>query len=202
MNITLISLYRDITTYGIRTLSACLKKDGHKVQNIFLRNKFHDRYEDGVLEEVAAVSKEADLIAISLMTNFFDDAIQVTQKLKSRTSTPILWGGIHPTIRPEECLEHVDMICIGEGEESLVELVKKMENGKDIFNIQGMWFKNKGEVIKNDLRPLIQNLDMIPFPDYEQENDYIQLNRHIYKLDEDLLEKYFCRDVFLAILLM
>ena len=193
MKIILISPYRDITAFGIRTLSACLKKDGHSVKIIFLRNEPFDRYKDELLEKISELCKGSDLIGISLMTNLFENAVQITQKLKQRTCLPILWGGIHPTIRPEESMQYADMVCIGEGEESLVELVKKMESGQDFHHVQGIWSKNNGEIIKNSLRPLVKNLDAIPFPDYQHEDHYIQDIDHIRKLDLDLLKRYICQ---------
>jgi len=191
MKITLISPYEEIYALGIRILSSCLKKEGHNIQVIFLRNCFYDRYKDKTLNEVVELSRGTDLIGISLMTNLFENAVQITQMLKKNLSVPILWGGIHPTIRPEECLDYADMVCIGEGEETLVELARKMENGADFYNIQGMCFKEKGKVIKNKLRPLIRNLDSVPFLDYSYENHYILVDGHILKADEDLLKKYF-----------
>ncbi|MFA5369144.1 MAG: radical SAM protein [Candidatus Omnitrophota bacterium] len=190
MNITLISLYSNITAFGIRTLSACLKKKGHSVSIILLRENFWDEYRDNILSEVVELSKGSDLIGLSLMTNFFDNAIQVTQKIKQNLSTPVAWGGIHPTIRPEECLDYADMVCIGEGEETLTELIKKMEIGETYHDVQGMWFKENGKIIKNKIRPLIQDLDSIPFPDYGYESHYIQSDGHIHRMNESLLERY------------
>jgi len=125
------------------------------------------------------------------MTNLFESAIQITQTLKKSLDVPILWGGIHPTIQPEECLDYASMVCIGEGEETLVELARRMGDGADFYNIQGMWFKDKKRIIKNKLRPLIHDLDLISFPDFSCENHYILSDGHILKMDENLLKRYF-----------
>jgi radical SAM superfamily enzyme YgiQ (UPF0313 family) len=71
-----------------------------------------------------------------------------------------MFGGIHPTINPDEVLgcEAVDYICIGEGEEALLELLENFDKNKPIKNI---WTKKK----RTPLNPLIQNLDKLPFPD-------------------------------------
>jgi radical SAM superfamily enzyme YgiQ (UPF0313 family) len=66
----------------------------------------------------------------------------------------IVWGGIHPTIRPEESLDHADMVCIGEGEETIVELADKIQNKQYYYDIKGMGFNNKGKKIVNGLRAL------------------------------------------------
>lgn len=190
MKVTLISPYPDIEALGIRTLSACLKREGHDVQLIFLPKCFTDKYEDKTLDEVVGISREAELIGISLMTNFFDNVVQITQRLKKDLNIPILWGGIHPTIRPVECLDYADMVCVGEGEETIVELARKMGNGQDYHNVQGMWLKNKGNIITNEIRPLIQDLDSIPFPDYDYETHYILDSKSIHQMDEGLLKKH------------
>jgi radical SAM superfamily enzyme YgiQ (UPF0313 family) len=59
------------------------------------------------------------------------------------------------------------MVCIGEGEDTLLELVNKMESGKDVKNILGLWVKENGRVFKSPIRPLETNLDKFPFPDRE-----------------------------------
>jgi radical SAM superfamily enzyme YgiQ (UPF0313 family) len=190
MNVTLISPYLSIYSFGIRILSASLKKYSHNVKIIFLPKDFWNRYEDKILNEVVELSKGTDLIGISLMTNLFDNAVQITQRLKRDLNIPILWGGIHPTVRPQECLDYADMVCIGEGEESLVELVRKMEDGQDYNNVQGIWLKDKGNIITNKIRPLIQDLDSIPFQDYDYEAHYILDGKCIHKMSEGLLKKY------------
>ena len=96
MRATLISPYTDVHTYGIRTLSACLKREeGCDVQLIFLPRFFTSKYKDKILNEIVKMSEKADLIGISLMTNFFTNTAQITQHLKQNLSAPIVWGG-HP----------------------------------------------------------------------------------------------------------
>ncbi|UCC94344.1 MAG: cobalamin-dependent protein, partial [Candidatus Omnitrophota bacterium] len=190
MKVTLISLYPSIEGFGIRTLSACLKREGHDTQLIFLRRDFWNRYNDETLNKVVELSKGADLVGISLMTNFFDNAIQVTQRIKKTLNIPVLWGGIHPTIRPQECLDYADMVCIGEGEETLVDFLKRPISGQYFRNVEGMWFKDKENIIKNKLRMLNQDLDSIPFPDYDYERHYMLNNGSISKMDRGLLKRY------------
>ena len=189
MKITLISPTSDIQAFGIRTLSSCLKQKGYEVQLIFLPRQFTNPYEEKTLNELVELSRDSHLIGISLMTNFFDNVVQITKRLKEDLNAPILWGGIHPTIRPEECLNYVDMVCVGEGEKTLLELADKIKDKKDFYDIQGMWFNNK-EIIKNKLRPLIQDLDSLPFPDYDNKTHYILDKESICKMDDSLLHKY------------
>ena len=68
------------------------------------------------------------LVGITLMTQYYDAGVQISQRLKAKIKAPIIWGGIHPTVRPEESLNHADIVCIGEGEMALLELIQKMEH--------------------------------------------------------------------------
>ena len=146
MKISLISIYPDIQSFGIRTVSACLKKEGHDVDLFFLTREFRERYHKKTMDDLVKLTKGSDLIGISLMSNFWDNAVQITTKLKEHYNTPIVWGGTHATVRPDECLDYADMVCIGEGEEALVELTRKMTKGQNYYDTKGMAFNNAGLV--------------------------------------------------------
>jgi len=59
----------------------------------------------------------------------------------------------------------VDIICRGEGEWALLELADKMDEKRDITDTLNCWFKTDQKIIKNQQRPLIENLDDLRFPD-------------------------------------
>ena len=190
MHIALISLY-DTGAAGLRSLSACLQSNGHRVSLIFYgemgrtHKEFHQfskiEYSEHVpiwcheREKVELVqilrNLEADLIGISLRSAFVQTAIELTKKIKENFSTPIIWGGIHPTICPEESIRHADMICLGEGELPMVDLANSLAAGKDITGIPNLWVNKGNEVFKNDFRPL-NDLDLLPFPDLTEENKH------------------------------
>lgn len=194
MKITFISPYPDITAFGVRTMSAHLKTHGHSTQIIFMPDPYGDnlmygvkRYEEKVLSALTALCADTDLVGITLMTNFFDNAVQITERLKKDLSVPIIWGGVHPTIRPEESIEYADMICIGDGEDALLELVEKIDKGADIFTTQNFWIKGNGRVYKNPLGELAKSLDSYPIPDYSNEGHYVLYDGGIKPLTQDLL---------------
>lgn len=198
MNIGLISPYPDMVSFGVRTLSACLKNKKHNVKIVFMPSNFWVRYEGRVLEDAVKVLKGVDLVGISLMTNFFDNSVQITQRLKKDLKVPVIWGGVHPTLRPEECLDHADMVCVGEAEETVVELAGRMEGGKDYRNVEGVCLKENGKIIFNRIRPLIQNLDSIPFQDYDSGTHYVINDRGAFRMSEELLKKY-CRGNYVTL---
>ena len=120
----------------------------------------------------------ATLIGIGLGTPYLRIATQLTKEIKKRFKTPVIWGGIHPTISPEDGIELADMVCIGEGEEPLLDLMRTLERGKSPETISNLWIKVDGKIRKNPLRPLIEDLDRLPFPDYGGSDKYfIEDNR-------------------------
>ena len=188
--IVLLAPFASVFAIGPRILSACLKKNRHEVNLFFLIANINEQYEDSVLDELWDFAQDADLVGISVMTNFFTKAVQLTQGLKERGDISVIWGGIHPTLKPVESLKYADMVCLGEGEESLVELAEKIQHREDFLGVHGIWFKHKGEIIRNETRPLIGDLDSIPSQDFDYETHYLLNDGHLQKIDESLLKKY------------
>ncbi len=105
-----------------------------------------------------------DIVGFSVMTAMLSDALEASQMAKSLAHPPIiLWGGPHPTVLPEEtlALDCVDMICLGEGEETLREL---LERDGDPEGVAGLWFKRGQEVMRNPPRLPIHDLGALPYP--------------------------------------
>ena len=78
-------------------------------------------------------------------------------------------GGPHPTIYPK-CLEEtprLDAICIGEGDQSFVELVNRIQNGESLEGVSGVVYRAEKDIHCNSPRPFITNLDELPFEDRE-----------------------------------
>lgn len=106
-----------------------------------------------------------DLIAVSVMTGYFDKAIELLESVKP--PCPVIVGGVHSTISPEDALffNAVDFICVGEGEGLIVELCQALKKGKDYSKIKNLGYKKNGQIVINELRPFI-NLDDLPVPDW------------------------------------
>jgi radical SAM superfamily enzyme YgiQ (UPF0313 family) len=197
MNITLISPYPDITSFGLRTISAHLRKNGHRTRMVFIPDPYGDdlhygvrRYEDAVLDQVVSLCGDADLIGMTLMTNFFDGAVQVTERIKRELATPVIWGGVHPTLRPEESLEHADIVCVGDGEEALLDLANRMASGADRFTTQNLWFRKDGAIVRNPVRKLTTDLDAYPLPDYSLEDHHVLVDGRVQPLTEELTKRF------------
>ena len=182
MRIALVSTYARPFAIGLRYVSSSLKAAGHHVISIFLtrsRRSRSDQFSDRLLRDVVGGLDGCDLIGFSLMTNTFHVARTLTEGLRrAGVTAPILWGGVHPTLQPEECLEHADIVCVGEGEQPMSELAERMEAGEDPTSVAGLWFRADGpfgnrRIIRNAVPPLRAKLDDLPFPDYELETQWV-----------------------------
>ncbi|MBN2384079.1 B12-binding domain-containing radical SAM protein [bacterium] len=192
----------DIRAFGVRSLAAFAKKAGHEANILFLPPYFEQlrpesgvvhRYSDKIIAETIDLCSQFDLIGISFLTYYFDRAVQLTEAIHARLDVPVIWGGIHASTKPEECLEYADLVCIGEGEEALVEVLDTMKTEGDLNAIRNIWTRHKGETIRNPVRPLIQDIDnCIPFPDYELATHYSYslFDNAIVPINEKLM-KYF-----------
>jgi len=148
---------------GIASLSSVLKKEGYKV------SLYHLTKEVSKEEFLERIEKEKpDLIGFSVGSDNFFRLKKYSAWLKERFRIPVICGGYHPTLAPDETinLPGVDMVCIGEGEYPLLELCKKIERNRQYNDIQNIWVKTDRGIIKNPIRPLIENLDDLPFPDF------------------------------------
>lgn len=118
-----------------------------------------------------------NIIAVTIPTPYnYPLAIELINNIENYKGL-ILVGGKYPTVVPEKFLKHnkIDIVCIGEGEESLLELCNNIENKESYDTIQNLWIKKNNTIIKNSLRKL-QELDNLPTPNW----DYFD-KRHFYK---------------------
>jgi anaerobic magnesium-protoporphyrin IX monomethyl ester cyclase len=78
-------------------------------------------------------------------------------------------GGVHFSFTPEESLRsypEIDYIIRGEGEQTVVELIKTIENKQKTSDVKGISFRNKTNIVHTPPRPLLENLDTLPYPAY------------------------------------
>ncbi len=182
----------DISAFGVRSLSAVLRQAGHRTRVVFLPGSagmlhesgdFVYRYSAKAMNALTDLCSGFDYIGISFMTYYLDRAVQITEVLKKKYDIPIIWGGIHTTCKPEEALIYADMACVGEGETALTALL----NGNS--DIPGIWTKQRNEIIRTGIAPLVEDLNTLPFFDFSNENHFIYTpeNQLIEPLTDDRL---------------
>ena len=120
--------------------------------------------------ERALAAFQPDVVGFSVMSvNTKISPVLAESVKRLRPGALVLFGGIHPTIAPEETIREdaVDAICLGEGEETMTELLAALDDGRDSSALPGLWVKSAGRVFRNPIRPLVQEIDALPFPDRE-----------------------------------
>lgn len=142
--------------------------------NAFLLNKaaFLTSIEQEILRRI--MESKANIIGLTCYTPEFQEISQLASKIKTiKPDSKIIVGGIHPTLYPEDFLgqdKPFDFVVIGEGELTLKELCEAINNKKDdLAQIKGIGYYDPATSQKHitESRPLVENLDDIIFPDYD-----------------------------------
>ncbi|MBK9094713.1 MAG: cobalamin-dependent protein [Anaerolineae bacterium] len=122
------------------------------------------------LDEIVAyaLAGEYETVGISLLTATIPTARALSQRLKAqRPRLQIIWGGYHPTFAPYESLNdfpEIDIVVRGEGEATLLELLQAQQSGRPLAEVAGLGYREGKRIKLTPARPLLQNLDEIPFP--------------------------------------
>lgn len=152
---------------GIASISAMLKGEGHFV------SLYHLTFMPDKSEFIAKIKEfNADIVGFSLRTTIIKYAAEMIGWLdKELPDIPVIAGGYHPTLAPEDviAITGVDVIGRGESEFSLRDLLNSYDRTRS-FNTSelGFWFKQPdGKIIRNAMRAYSHNLDELPFPDLD-----------------------------------
>ena len=193
--VVLVALYR-FSNFPIRIMHSLLENiEGIKPHTIFYEN--YDTNACKVptdIEEDLFVKKIIDLnpnlVGISVLSPYVPIAKKLTKLIRDNSSALVVWGGVHPTISPESCIKEADIICVGEGEGAIADLVTRLRDGKEYTDIENLWINNGSHIIRNPMRPLIQDLDSLPFPSYGNNSFYFIDSNRITTNDPTLLDNY------------
>ena len=186
LRVALLVLYLH-QSLGLRQISSVLRAAGHETHLIFFKEFRWGEFRDVTArEEELLVSTlreiHPDLIGINLTTTLVADlAYRLSDKLRAELGLPIIVGGAHVSAAPEEVLEHADFVCVGEGEEAVVELAEALAAGRPTDGIANIWTKVGGEIRRNEVRPLTQDIDRYPRVSYGEPESYF--------IEEDYLQR-------------
>ena len=107
------------------------------------------------------------IVGITSTTIFFANAVRLARAVRDRLpEATIILGGPHASSLTEEAMKHdcFDIACIGEGEYTLLEVVKALETDGNLSPVQGIVHRKAGKLIWNEPRPRMKNLDELPLP--------------------------------------
>ncbi len=153
---------------GLAYLHAVLEKEGYEI-----RTQSYNNW----APVAAAAALEAELIGFKpdffLVQIFTMNRVEGFKAIKkARELLPgvrIIAGGVHASIYPAQLLDNypLDYVVIGEGESTIIELLQTMASGGDLDAVKGIAYRKDSTVILTPQRPLIEDLDALPFPSHE-----------------------------------
>lgn len=181
---------------GITYLSAMLKSRGFETKLAFEPAFFDDkkflhipiiprlfRYNERFSDHIVRLHPK--VLAFSVFTANYLWALDIAKRVKEKIDVVTVFGGVHVQALPAQVLlnPQVDYIILGEGEYALAELAESINNGAVDFSIKNLGYKRGSGIVINEIRPLIEDLDTLPFPD-----------RHMFAKFEDYKESilYLC----------
>lgn len=154
---------------GLLYLDAILKKENYGV----ITKDYTTWKEENCLKEIKKEIErfKPDFVGITVMTMTRISTYKAIKLIKSLDKNiKILLGGIHSSVMYKQLLENfpIDAICIGESEESIIELLDALINKKSLKEIKGIAYRDKkNEVILTKQRELVQDIDKYPYPSYD-----------------------------------
>ncbi len=155
-------LFQPIFPYGLAHVASSLLKNGYDVE-IF--DIYANRWKrNTVLEKIKNL--QCDLVGITAMSTQYSYVKWLSNALKKQIKTRIILGGLLATYSSEIVLKNtpVDICVVGEGEITIVDLLKNMDR---LDNVRGIAYKQNGNIIKTPPREYIEDLDNLPRPAYD-----------------------------------
>jgi radical SAM superfamily enzyme YgiQ (UPF0313 family) len=158
-----------IPRLGAVLLSTILREKGYEVK--------------AFIEDIAELDwsfiESSDVVCISTITSTAIKAYAMGKRFKA-LGMPVIMGGAHPTFMPDESLEYADFVIRGEGEHSLVELLEHLERGIPALRlIKGLSYSDRDGInVHNPSREFIEDLDILPEPDFSLVHNWTQSNTY------------------------
>lgn len=172
-----------IENRGIRYLASVLRRRGFDPYLVFFERWVNNRIEPPSSRDIGLLGglvKDINPLfaGFGVGAPYARIVGDLTRRVRDTAGVPILWGGVYPTVQPEVCIETADFVCIGEGEHPVCDLAGALSGDGDAVGIPNIWSRQDGKVNRNKPRPLIRDLDSIPFPSYRaQSTSFIENGR-------------------------
>jgi anaerobic magnesium-protoporphyrin IX monomethyl ester cyclase len=148
---------------GLGYLAAVLERAGHRVA---ITDAAVERMNVRAVGDMAR-QQCPDLVGITSTTSYFDRAVASAKEIRQALpEVPIVLGGPHINASPTDLLEHPEFSfgVKGEGEETLLEVVDRLDHGKEVDDVPGVVIVRDGQVRFAPPRPLIPDLNVLPMP--------------------------------------
>ena len=148
-----------VASIGPAFIASFLRDKGHEVDMLQVEL---DHTTEEIVQHIR--NQAPDLLGLSLTSRQWQRAHAVVAEIRKHVDIPVITGGLHPTFAPENVLEHpgFDYVCLGEGEEALLDLLNAMQRGEPIQNgtIDNIWVRGG---TRPKLRPPFEPIDALPY---------------------------------------
>lgn len=153
---------------GLAYIASVLRKHKHDVA-IYNQDKFH--YSEADLTAYLDKNK-FDIIGLGPVAGYYQyrKLLKISSAINNSKNRPLyVLGGSGSSPEPEFFLRKTkaDAVVIGEGEETVVELVKALRDNQPLSSVNGIAYQEKGRVVRNQRRGLVKDIDSLPFPAYD-----------------------------------
>ena len=131
-----------------------------------------------------------DLLALSCTEDMWELGIKILDEVKeykNKNNIPVVAGGVFPTFAPEICIKYdlIDLVCVGEGENALIDLCNKIENKKPYTDVTNLWVKKDAKIIKKNTISNPVDVNKTPIIDtslFEESRLYRPMAGKVYKM--------------------
>jgi len=152
---------------AIMVLATILNRAGFKVKIIDGR---YQKIKDAVKAILDEIDESLVFVGFSVMTVQLPWAYYVSQAVKAKSpKVPIVWGGTHPTLFPEQTVEDktVDVVVVDEAASTISDLAKTLSQEEGLSGIPGILYKNNSQIKRTRPNQERDNFDNIPFINFE-----------------------------------
>ena len=176
---------------GSRLISSIVKRAGHTIKSVFFANKGSNVFGEYELDKLDEILKNSDMVMISVYSHYALRAVHATQFIRKKyPGMKVFWGGPHCISAPELSLPYADGICFAEGDCVVVDLINKMESGIDYMDTLNMAFNVNGILVKNSVKSPTLDLDSLPYPDYNLDEQFV-LDGELHQMNKEKLQEHY-----------
>lgn len=152
--------------HGIAVLASLARSCGHEVEVLDINaHRYPPEKVKGILKD-----SKCDVVGIGGIISVYREVKWMVEYLKTiKPEVPVIVGGSVGSSIPEMILTktRADLVCIGEGEETLLEYLEALQHKRDYEHIKGLAFRKGDKMCFTPPRPLISDLDRLPIPAYD-----------------------------------
>jgi anaerobic magnesium-protoporphyrin IX monomethyl ester cyclase len=151
---------------GIALIAAYLESNGIPVQMLDLA--MHRDWKEALRTEME--NHAYSIVGVSFQITQYEEASQISRYVRQNNpAAKIVYGGSFPSAAPKDCISNpdIDVVCRGEGELTLLQLIRAYENSQPLDAIPGIVFRREdGRIVETEPKAQIDNLDLMPLPAY------------------------------------